>query len=297
MRTLTAIVSLMLLTTGSIAAQDGLALMRVETGARPAGMGGAFVAAVAVPDAALYNPAGIYGVQSLAASFGHTAYWENIRLESGYVAAPMSERLAVYGGIRWAAIDELEKRGDSPTTEPLGMFDSHDASFKGGLAYRINDRITAGAALGWFFEKIDASAGWAFNVDLGLSAIATENLAVGASVTGLGSDLVLQESGRDDSDPIPLPTTYRAGGMYTFGRLVGAADFVYINDDAHAHLGVELFAHELFQLRSGYMTGYDTKNFTAGASFVQRNLTVDYAFVPYTKDLGSTHTFNLTFTL
>ena len=43
------------------------------------------------------------------------------------------------------------------------------------------------------------------------------------------------------------------------------------------------------------MFGYDTKNFTAGASFVHRTLTLDYAFVPYTGELGTTHLFNLTF--
>jgi hypothetical protein len=260
-------------------------------------MGGAFVAERSSPDAALYNPAGIANIEAFSASFGHTVYWENIRLESGYVAAPLSPKWSVYGGIRWAAVDDLERRGSSPTTDPLALFESHDASFKGGVAYRINDRIAAGAAMGWFFEKIEASAGWAFNVDLGVSAVATEALTLGASVTGLGSDLVLQESGRDDSDPIPLPTTYRVGGMYAYGALIGVGDLVYLDDDVHAHIGAELFAHELFQLRTGYMIGYDTKNFTAGASFVQRNLTVDYAFVPYTKGLGTTHTFNLTFTL
>ena len=42
----------------SVVGQDGLALMKVEAGARPAGMGGAFVAVTGDPMSAAYNPAG-----------------------------------------------------------------------------------------------------------------------------------------------------------------------------------------------------------------------------------------------
>ena len=291
---LTAILICVLIAAGSLAAQDGLALMKVETGARPAGMGGAFGAIAGSAEAAAYNPAGAYGIEKFSASFGHISYWENIRLETGYFAFAASSRLVVHGGLKYAAIDDLERRGLVPSEDPLAVFDAHDASFKAGAAYRVTDRITAGGAMGWYFEKIDAWSGWAFNIDLGVNAMAMEHLTVGASVTGLGSDLTLSQSTRNSSRPIPLPTTWRVGAAYGYNRLVAAADFVYLDESAHAHLGAEFVAHELFQVRTGYMAGYDTKNFSAGASFVQRNLTVDYAFVPYTKDLGTVHMINFT---
>lgn len=282
----------------SVSGQDGLALMKVETGARPAGMGGAFTAMTGTPDAIPYNPAGGFVMERLAVSFGHVVYWDNIRLESGHIAASVSPRLALHGGVRYATIGDMERRGETPTADPLSMFDAQDVSFKAGGAYQVTERIIAGASAGWFLEKIDEWNGWAFNVDLGVVAEASTNLAVGASVTGLGSDLTLSRASMDFSDPINLPTTYRLGGAYTYqGWLTGAADMVYLEEDLHGHIGAEAAVHELFQLRAGYMLGYDTKNFSAGASFVQRNLTVDYAFVPYTKDLGTTHLFNLTFTL
>ena len=47
------------------------------------------------------------------------------------------------------------------------------------------------------------------------------------------------------------------------------------------------------------MSGYDVKDFTAGATFhlARYRLAVDYAFVPYKENLGTSHLFNLTFVL
>jgi hypothetical protein len=87
------------------------------------------------------------------------------------------------------------------------------------------------------------------------------------------------------------------GGSYRYDRYLGAVDAVIVDDEFHLNIGAEATLHEYVSLRAGYMANYDTKNFTAGASFTRRNITVDYAFVPYTNNLGTTHLFNLTFSL
>ena len=76
---------IMILSAGVIA-DDGLALMKVEQGARPAGMGAAFVAVPSDVFSSYYNPAGAVDVKDFTASFGHTVYWENIRLETDIFA-------------------------------------------------------------------------------------------------------------------------------------------------------------------------------------------------------------------
>ncbi|MFZ5980436.1 MAG: hypothetical protein ACOYVF_07365, partial [Candidatus Zixiibacteriota bacterium] len=96
---------------------------------------------------------------------------------------------------------------------------------------------------------------------------------------------------------ISLPTTYRLGGAYRYGKYLGALDMVIVDDEFHVHAGAEADLHEMFSMRAGYMFNYDSKNITAGASFHHHNITVDYAFVPYSNDLGTTHLFNFTFTL
>ena len=289
-----------LLSAVAVSAQDGLALMKVEPGARPAGMGGAFTSVAGDPSGAFYNPAAAADFAEttikLKASMGYNTYWENVSLQTGYLSAALSERVWLHGGIRFASISDLESR-KGPSSDPDGYFDAHDVSFKSGLACRLTDRLVAGVALGWYLEKIDQYRGTSFNTDFGLTYQASENLSVGASVINLGGDLSLSTDSDNGAD-IPLPTTYRTGISYTYrGLVLGAADLVYLDDEAHVHVGVEGRLHERFALRAGYMAGYDSKDFTAGATFTHRNFDIDYAFVPYSNDLGTSHLFNLTVSL
>ncbi len=285
------------LSTGAVAqneAVDGLALMKVEHGARASGFGGAYVTQNSTPDAVAYNPAAAAGIEEFSVTFGHTSYWENIRIESGFFAAGLSPNWHLHGGIRVAGVDDLEAR-TTPTSVPDALFEAHDISIKSGLAYQASPKLSVGIAMGWFLEKIEAWRGSAFNVDLGMQYQIDESKEIGASITNLGSSFQLEKSGHVGSRDINLPTTYRAGGVYRINKYETAADIVILDDKFHAHLGAQAHIHRLFDLRAGYMLGYDTKNFTAGASFIHRSVTVDYGFVPYSHNLGTSHLFSLTF--
>ncbi len=281
---------------GAVSGQDGLALMKVEAGARPAGMGGAFVSIAADPNAGFYNPTGAAGADRFTASLGHNTYWENVRLETGYFACNLSDRSWLLGGIRYASVDNIESRL-SPTSEPDALFSAYDVSLKAGLARQLADKLAVGFALGWFIEKIDVYRGSVFNLDLGALYRASSAVNVGASVTNLGSDLSLTISGQPDTDNIPIPTTYRAGASYRYRDCLGAADLVVVDEKTRLHLGAEGLLHEYVTIRAGYMFNYDSKSYTAGASFRRRDIEIDYAFVPYSNSLGTSHLFNLTFTL
>lgn len=288
------LVLLGILNLSPISAQDGLSLMKVEPAARPSGMGGAFVAIGGDPNSSAYNPAAAVSPAEFQVSFGHNQYWENARIETGYFALRMSPRVFWHGGIRFATISDIQSR-QIPSTAPEGLFQASDVSFKTGVSYQIRPKIAVGASLGWYVEKIDVWRGSAFNLDLGALATLSRDWSVGASAQNLGGKFRLENAGEIGSRDISLPATYRLGVTRTYRTYRGAADLVLIDEKAHLHAGAEAKLHERFSLRAGYMFGYDTKNFTAGASFVHRTLTLDYAFVPYSGELGTTHLFNLTF--
>jgi len=281
---------------GSVVAKDGVAMLKIDHGARSAGMGATSFSQDQDPNNVVFNPALAVGFQKFSASFGHTEFWDNIRLESGFFAADVAPKLSLHGGIRYAAVTDLQGR-TSPTSTPEILFDAHDVSMKGGVAYKLTGKISVGAAAGWIIEKIEGYRGSAFNVDAGAIAHIRPNVDLGASITNLGSSFKLQQPGVTGSDDIFLPTAYRIGGAYKYKRYLGAAELVYLDEKAHVHLGAEAKLNDIFSLRSGYMINYDTKNFTAGASFSHRNITVDYAFIPFTENLGTTYLFNLTFSL
>ncbi|MBU0985284.1 MAG: hypothetical protein KKA42_15525, partial [candidate division Zixibacteria bacterium] len=213
----------------------------------------------------------------------------------GIIDPTNMEEYAARGGIRAAFIDDLESRL-APTSEPDALFQSHDISFKGGLAYQLTPELSAGFGMGWLIEKIGSWRGSSFNLDFGGLYRVNKALHLGASVTNLGGDFRLRLGG-ESSDEISLPTTYRFGGSYRYRRVLGAMDFVYLDEEMHYHLGGEVEVHEVLALRAGFMTGYDTKDITAGATFTHRNFAFDYGFVPYSDELGSAHMFNMTVSL
>lgn len=284
------------LAVSSVLSADGQALLKTEHGARPAGMATAVTSLRTGPDGAAYNPASIAGTDHFSVSFGHVKYWENVRLESGYFSSNLSGRTSFYGGIRFAAVDDIEGRPNMPTDDPW-QFESYDFSIKMGLASWSSSRFGMGIAIGSVFEKIGGYRGGALSSDLGAIFLYNEKISMGASILNIGPDLILSQAGRADSRPIRQPTTYRAGISYRRDKNLAAVDFVYLDDKAHVHLGAESRLHSSLQLRAGYMLNYSTKSLTAGASFIRDNLAIHYAFVPYSRSLGTSHMFNLAFDL
>lgn len=267
-------------------AAAGLKMLTVEPGARPVGMGGAFSSIPGDPYSAAFNPAARWGVKGLAGSFGYDSYWENTRMETGYISFE-KRAVAISAGIHFAAVDNLEGRL-GPTSDFI-TFDAHDVMFKLGAAFELEKNYIFGFSLGMMYEEIDTDDDAAFNFDLGLLMQPEEGLNIGLAVLNFGSTMQLRDEAFD------LPTTYRAGISYLFRGLTGAVDIVNVDDDTHLHLGGEYNFANNFYIRAGYRTGYDTKNFSGGFGFARRNLRIDYAFLPYKEGLSDAHLFNLTF--
>ena len=269
-------------------ALSGLKLLTVEAGARPAGMGGAFTAVAEDPYSAAYNPAAGYKIGPLAASVGYNSYWQNISIQTGYLAFEKKE-ITYMTGIQFAAVSNLQGRTE-PTSDYY-PFDAHDVAIKAGAAFRVDKDVVFGFMVGWLFEKIEQYRGSTFSADLGLMTTPLDKLDVGFAVLNLGSKMMIRE------EKYKLPTTFRAGASYQFKNFLPAADIVVQDDKLHTHLGGEYNISDNFFLRAGYRIGYDLSSFSAGAGFSKRNLRIDYAFVPYKNEFNDSHLINLTFQL
>ena len=271
-------------------ALSGLSMMKVEIGARPVGMGGAFTAVVDDPMTAVYNPAGVGGVRGLAGVVGHIDYWENTAVNNGYVVFE-KHNIVFNAGIRYAEIGDLKAYGDVPSSEPLYLFENQTAIIKAGAAFRVHRLVTVGASIGWYFEKLDDYRGDALGADFGLLVTPIPRLTAGLAVLNLGTKMKI------NIDEYDLPTTTRFGVSYELDRFRPALDIVYFDDETRLHLGGEYTIREIFTLRAGYRSGYDSKDMSAGAGFRHRNFRIDYAYLPFDNEHDNTHMFNLTFTL
>jgi hypothetical protein len=279
-------VSLLLIVNAS--AEVGVKMLTAEQGARAIGMGGAYTSISADPISAAYNPAAVRGVTKLSGSFGYNSYWENSRIESGYIAFE-KRAVTISAGVQFAAIDNMQ--GRLIADDDFFEFDAHDMNLKVGAAFELEPNYYLGFAVGWINEKIEHYSDFAFNFDLGLLIQAYPDLYIGLAVLNYGSTIQLGE------EPYDLPTTYRGGVSYTRYNVTGAIDVVRLDGDIYTHIGSEYSYKKMLFLRGGYRIGYDTKDISAGAGFTKKNFRIDYAFLPFSGSLGSAHTFNLTFRL
>ncbi|UCD18057.1 MAG: PorV/PorQ family protein, partial [Candidatus Zixiibacteriota bacterium] len=259
---------------------SGLRLLTVESGARPAGMGGAFSAVAQDPSSFAYNPAAVYGLQGLNGTLGHNTHWENVSIETGYISFTKRD-VTISTGLQFGRVGELQGRNDTVPSSDYIPFDAHDISFKAGASYEFEKNVILGFSLGWMFEKIDMYRGSAFNFDIGMLFRVMPYLNVGASVLNIGSTLQLRDRAFD------IPTTIRAGASYRYDKLRAVLDLIMFDDDKdegmdlRTHFGAEYRLIPDFTLRAGYRLGYESKSLSAGLGFSKRNFRIDYAFLPY----------------
>ena len=270
----------------SLSAKTAMVEMLNLTGARQAAMGETAPLFDPDPFNLEYNPAAIVGLNKGRVGFSHNQFIQDRNTSTLAAVFPVQ---GVDCGIhvRLSNLGEIEVR-DSPSTEPDYIAGAHDFAVKAVAAYHLVDQFQAGVSLGWLMEKIDIDRASTLAFGMGALYHIRPDLAVHASVANFGGKVTFRS---EENDP---PTIYRAGAGYQWRDLSVSADYVNVKSgEGHVHVGGEYLFEKLLFLRAGYQTGYDSRNFSAGAGFLYKDFRIDYAFVPYQSDLGNSHRFTL----
>lgn len=276
-------------------ASTGLSFLKLGVGARAIGMGEAYSALSADAPGIYYNPAGISFGDANEITIMHKDWVFGTATE--YLGAVVHVPKFAFGfGLNSTNVDGIEIR-DQPGPSQ-GTFGSHDLAVSATASYRIDTSLSVGVTGKFLYEKIyvDESSGAA--VDVGTRYQFDRNFAVAAAVTNLGHMTAFVNEAPN------LPSAFRFGGVFQDGLadpivLAIAADVIKVFDDngVRVHLGVEAIYNSFFALRSGYQIGYDAKGFSAGFGVRYGIVHLDYAYVPFLDQLGSTQSFALTFNL
>lgn len=290
------------LAASSASAEDGsagLAFLKLGVGARAIGMGDAYTAVGGDASCIYWNPAGCVDVENIDVLVMHSEWFQGISYD--FAGAVRSEGVQAYGvGIVGLYMDDLERRGDDPTSEPEGHFGVFDFSIAGAYARRLTDYLDVGASVKYLHEKIDDENARGFAVDLGAryDVPVVDGLSTGVAIQNLGTQMTFIEEAFD------LPVMYRVGGAFETpvdalnGDLLLAADAVIPNDgDPKLHIGGEFEYAGILAFRFGYRAGWDNHNVSVGLGAKARRFRLDYAYVPFYSDLGDTHRVSLGFVL
>lgn len=268
----------------------GFRFLTIGGGARAVGLGETMVADVSDPFVLEYNPAGLAELHRTAISFSHSAYFQDTRGEYIAVGGPIG-RWAYGARIAYMGVSDIPRREDSPTDLPLSMYDASSGVFQTACARGINDKVSAGISVGYVLEHIDISTAQSVVFGLGVHYRQSERLTFGAALSNLGPQAHFID--RD----FRMPDLFRLGATWQ-DRLgtVRAELLAPDNENARWSFGVEATPDPRLALRAGLKLGYSTQTFSAGfgAHTADGRLGVDYAFAPYSDDLGSTHRFGLT---
>jgi len=277
----------------------GFAFLDLPAGARIAALGGAGAALADGPEALFWNPAGIAPAQAVTGSRGRITFDHHESIQKF--------RQEIVGGIVQKVGDGLGLAINSHYTEAieqrdalgnlLGSFGADDLAVAFGYAATVTPGLRLGGALQWAHEDLGGSGASALGISAGgLYALpGAPGLTLGASVRNLGGSPSFKTDTGADGAKVPQPLTVSAGATYGHAKANGfgwraAADVLKLKGDAmEGRLGIEVSPVPSLSLRAGWMLGQDAADLTAGAGIAVGQFDVDYAFVPYHDNLGSSH--------
>ncbi len=273
----------------------GGAELKIPLGARPIGMGEAFVGLADDVNAVSWNPAGLAQLGQHHLGFMHSFYLQDISLE--YLAYGQSLFEGAGLGVNFMLLnfgkmDKVEDVGGLPSI--TGEFTPLVFTGAAGYGQWVMENLAVGGALKVISQTIDTESYSAFAVDVGaLLKPGLEGLQLGLAVQNLGTSLA------DAS----LPMNAKVGAAYALPVSLAEADAWHVLLDVNLPFGdtnytsVNLGTEYAYGDIAAVRVGYKIKNtgdldgitgLTAGAGVQLGMLALDYALATF-GDLGMTH--------
>ncbi len=280
------------------AGTTGAAFLKIESGSRPAGLGGAFAGLANDINTIFWNPAGLTAVNDRElTAMQHFSFADINNQTIGY--AQRVERL-VWGASFLGSFTEIERR-QGPTEDPDSTATVGGFATGLSLAYPLSETISVGGTAKIISEQLDIQNAYGAAADVGLVLRLLDNhLGIGVAVQNAG----VLDGGEN------LPMALRAGLAYRTWKqpaaeaeadkpmpaqeiwaLVADAHIPLLDANPSFHVGVERWFYESVAARVGYRIGLN-ENPSDGLSLgigVRRSgedalanidFQFDYAFVP-----------------
>ncbi len=269
------VLAVLLLTLASVAqgAQEfekvgtiGAQFLKIGIGARPAGMGSAFVAVADDASAIYWNPAGVARITTNVIALNHCDWVADILFsQATYVFDP--KYVPGMMGIHARSLympEQIVRTVYNPDGDGT-QFDNGDVAV--GLTYgrSLTDKFSAGITFNYVNSSLADHSATAYSFDFGtLYDTGFQSLKIGMSIQNIGTEMEYIE------DTVKLPTLFRVGmsaSLYEDDQytVLSAAEFSHPPDNnERANLGLEVGYQDFLHLRGGYGFGYDAEGLAMG---------------------------------
>ena len=294
-----AVISLaLIMVLSAVAFADGIgafSAFKNGIGARALAMGGAFVAVADDATAAVWNPAGLAGLEDTRLA-GMSTDLYGLGITHQYVGAVTTfANLGIGLGWERAAIDgQLVEAGGTLG----GAFTWTENAIVGSLATNVMDIAMAGANVKYYMADSglgDTASGFGF--DLGLLVSLGDMFVIGVNAMDLAGSTIDWAGGTTDV----VSGLYKVGMCLSLaeGQFILASDIDFDGTDlGNTHVGMEFQVIDELALRAGVVLtdNFSDYYFAVGAGINVAGLYVDAAYI-LEETLGNTLVLSAEFSL
>jgi len=269
---------------------QGGAFLRLPIGARPAGMGNAFVSIADDANALYFNPAGLYQAKSL--TFG--AMYSIMSMDRRHYQGSFIYSNPALGalGVMFAGFGVADIDGRDTAGNPTGKFDDSEMSLSLGYGRQLFSSIGIGVGVKYLHHSLQDYSASGLGYDAGLHSTidmdspVLKKIRLGLSVTNISAKLKWDT---DSSHEDEIPLTARLGVSVDLQlskiMLLAAVDGSRTANEAlKLHAGTETWFFDALGIRAGL----DGEDFTYGASIRISKFELDYAYCPDVLGEGAT---------
>jgi len=257
----------------------GANFLKIDVGARPLGMGGAFVAVADDVNTIWWNPAGVAATERKEVTLMHNEMGEDIRYQFLAYSQPVRKlRGGLGGSISYLSVGEIQ--GYSPGGIKTKKLSTYDLGISLCYGLSIVPSVSGGVNFKFIAEKLADESTSTFALDIGgLWRTPVSGLRLGFNIQNLGGGIkFIQERS-------PLPLNGKLGCAYEF-KFFGAKSIVAVDVNipvdysVFVNGGVECKIYDLIALRAGFKSKDDlSSGLRLGIGIGGKNLVVDYSWL------------------
>jgi long-subunit fatty acid transport protein len=277
----------------------GFQFLRTQVGARPAALGGAFLAVSGDANALHYNPAGIATLDKRGATF--TYLNDLLDFNTGFVGVVQPGIGPGHMGLGVLYKDYGNFKKTDLQGQEIGQFNANSISIALTYAVQPLKNLLVGSSAKYIRASIDHFSADAVALDAGaMYIIPSQNLTLAAGIFNAGQATSAFIETKDD-----LPLNVAVGFSKRLAHLplqVSFQLYKYRDEDWHGAFGGEFTLTRQLYLRLGYdnmgrnLEVDSSKDRFAGAAigfgFLWSDIHLDYAFTSY-GEIGSLNRFSI----
>ncbi|MBN1481617.1 PorV/PorQ family protein [candidate division KSB1 bacterium] len=269
----------------------GGAFLRIPIGARPAGMGNAFVSIANDANSLYYNPGGLYQIENMTFAGMYSIMSMDRRHYQASFIYPHKQIGTL--GLMYIGYSVNKIDGRDESGNPTGDFSDNEMAVSLSYGKEVMSFLGIGASIKYINHSLASysASGLCYDIgthfNLAVDHTIIDKVSFGIGISNIGGTLKWDtNSGHEDE----IPATLRYGAGLNFGigntKFLAAIGETRTTDETAAiNLGLETWIYDVLGLRIGLNGDY----VNLGASLRYKKYQFDYALCPDILEEGATN--------